>query len=183
MEAFALESKAIKRAREEIGLDNIIVLIPFCRTLEEADKVLLIMEENGLKRHENGLEIYVMAEIPSNIILAEEFSLRFDGFSIGSNDLTQLILGISRDSEELSGIFDESNEAVKFAINYLIEKAHAAGVKVGFCGQAPSDKPGYAKFLTEAGIDSISLNPDCVIDVIRRIGKTDSLKSIELSMS
>jgi pyruvate,water dikinase len=168
-DAFALECQAIKKAREEIGLDNIIVMIPFCRTLEEADKVLRIMGENGLTRGEKKLEIYVMAEIPSNIILAEEFATRFDGFSIGSNDLTQLVLGISRDSEELSEIFDENNEAVKQMIRELIAKAHKAGAKVGFCGQAPSDKEGYAEFLVSEGIDSISLNPDSVISVMKSI--------------
>lgn len=168
-EAFSLELKAIKKAREEIGLNNIIVMIPFCRTLEEADKVLEIMKEHGLERGKNGLEVYVMAEIPSNIILAEEFAERFDGFSIGSNDLTQLVLGISRDSEDLSEIFDESNEAVKTMIRDLIQKAHKHKTKVGFCGQAPSDREGYAEFLAAENIDSISLNPDSVIDVIKRI--------------
>lgn len=167
--AFALECKAIKKAREEIGLTNIIIMIPFCRTLEEADKVLEVLEVNGLKRGEKGLEVYVMAEIPSNIILAEEFAERFDGFSIGSNDLTQLTLGISRDSDELIESFDESNEAVKIFISDLISKAHSKNTKVGFCGQAPSDREGYAEFLVEQGIDSISLNPDSVIKVIKRI--------------
>ena len=167
--AFALECKAIKKAREEIGLDNIIIMIPFCRTLEEADKVLELLKANGLERGLGGLQVYVMAEIPSNIILAEEFAERFDGFSIGSNDLTQLTLGISRDSEELLEIFDEDNEAVRISVKELIGKAHAHKTKVGFCGQAPSDKEGYAEFLQEAGIDSISLNPDSVIDVIRRL--------------
>lgn len=167
--AFELECKAIKMAREEIGLNNIIPMIPFCRTLDEADKVIKIMKDNGLKRGENNLQIYVMAEIPSNIILAEKFAEKFDGFSIGSNDLTQLLLGISRDSEELHEIFDENNEAVKIMICNLIDTAHKCGAKVGFCGQAPNDKEGYAEFLVNNNIDSISLNPDSVVSVIKRI--------------
>lgn len=172
-EGFALECKALKRVRKEIGLANVIVMIPFCRTLEEADRVLTVLAENGLKRGENGLKVYVMAEIPSNIILAEEFSKRFDGFSIGSNDLTQLVLGIDRDSALLAALFDERNEAVKRLIQELITKAHQAGCKVGICGQAPSDYPEFAKFLVEAGIDSISLNPDSVASTILSIAKSN----------
>jgi pyruvate,water dikinase len=134
-----------------------LIKIPFCRMPEEADKVLEVMAENSLRRGEDGLQIYVMAEIPSNIILAEEFAGRFDGFSIGSNDLTRLVLGIDRDSTDLAPIFDERNEAVKREIRRLIEAAHRSGVKVGLSGQAPSDKPDFAEFLVEAGIDSISL--------------------------
>ena len=174
-EGFALECRAMKRAREEIGMDNITIMIPFCRTPEEADKVLEVMAEYGLKRGENGLQIYVMAEIPSNILLADEFAKRFDGFSIGSNDLTQLVLGIDRDSAELAPLFDERNEAVKRMIRELIERAHRAGAKVGLCGQAPSDKPDFAEFLVEAGIDSISLNPDSVLKVIRHIAKIEGV--------
>lgn len=172
-EGFALECRAIKRAREDMGLTNIIVMIPFCRTLEEADAVLEELAANGLRRGENGLEVYVMAEIPSNVILAEEFAERFDGFSIGSNDLTQLVLGVDRDSELLSHLFDERNEAVKRMIENLIEKAHLKQVKVGFCGQAPSDYPEFAAFLTQAGIDSISVNPDSVIEVTRQVVKAE----------
>lgn len=170
-EGFALECKALKRVREEMGFTNVVVMIPFCRTLTEADRVLEVMAENGLERGRAGLEIYVMCEIPSNIILAEEFAQRFDGFSIGSNDLTQLTLGVDRDSELLSHVFDERDEAVKRSIRDLIRRAHAEGCKVGLCGQAPSDHAEFAEFLVEAGIDSISLQPDSVVDVKRRVAK------------
>ncbi len=166
---FDLECRAIRRARENLGFRNITIMIPFCRTLEEADQILEVLSENGLVRGENGLEVYVMCEIPSNVFLASEFAERFDGFSIGSNDLTQLVLGVDRDSEELSELFDERDEAVKQAIREIIEKAHEKDRKVGICGQAPSDKPDFAAFLVEAGIDSISLNPDSVIDVKRTL--------------
>jgi len=172
-QGFALECRAMKRAREAMGLDNIVVMIPFCRTLEEADRVLEVMAQDGLERGVNGLQVYVMAEIPSNIILAEEFAERFDGFSIGSNDLTQLTLGIDRDSAELKEIFDESNEAVKRMIEELIEKAHRSGTPVGICGEAPSNKPEFAAFLVGAGIDSISLNPDSVVGVKRRVAEVE----------
>ncbi len=170
-EGFALECKALKRVREEMGFTNVVVMIPFCRTLTEADRVLEVMAENGLERGRAGLEIYVMCEIPSNIILAEEFAQRFDGFSIGSNDLTQLTLGVDRDSELLSHVFDERDEAVKRSIRDLIRRAHAEGCKVGLCGQAPSDHAEFAEFLVEAGIDSISLQPDSVVDVKRRVAE------------
>lgn len=173
VDGFKLECLAIKKAKEIIGLKNIIIMIPFCRTIEEADKVLKILKDNNLARGENGLKIYVMAEIPSNIILAKEFAKKFDGFSIGSNDLTQLTLGIDRDSEELSEIFDESNEAVKISIENLIKDAHSENAKVGICGQAPSDKLEFAKFLVQNGIDSISLNPDSVIKVINYLSKVE----------
>jgi len=165
-DGFSLECQAIKKAREVIGLDNIIIMIPFCRTLKEADEVLKVLEENKLKRGDKNLKVYVMAEIPSNIILAKEFAKRFDGFSIGSNDLTQLTLGIDRDSQELSSVFDENNQAVKILIQQLIKEAHAQNKKVGICGQAPSDKPEFAEFLVENQIDSISLNPDSVLKII-----------------
>jgi pyruvate,water dikinase len=168
-EGFALECAAVKRVRNELGLTNVIVMIPFCRTLEEADRVLEVMRQNGLRRGHDGLEVYVMCEIPSNVLLAEEFAQRFDGFSIGSNDLTQLVLGVDRDSGELAHLFDERNEAVRRMIRMLIDAAHRAGAKVGICGQAPSDYPEFAEFLVEAGIDSISLNPDSVIPTKRRI--------------
>lgn len=173
-EGFALECQAIRKAREEIGMDNIIVMIPFCRTPEEADRVLAEMATHGLKRGEDGLQVYVMAEIPSNIILASEFADRFDGFSIGSNDLTQLILGVDRDSEILAPLFDERNEAVKAAIRELIAVAHARHRKVGICGQGPSDHPDFAEFLVDLGIDSISLNPDSLIEVAKRIAAIES---------
>ena len=159
-EAFQLECKAILKAREEIGFDNIIVMIPFCRTVSEADKVLEVMAQAGLKRGENGLQVYVMCEIPSNVILADRFAERFDGFSIGSNDLTQLVLGIDRDSAELKPMFDARDDAVKSLIEQVIHVAHSKGCKVGICGQAPSDHPEFAEFLVSCGIDSISLNPD-----------------------
>ncbi|NGX62880.1 MAG: Phosphoenolpyruvate synthase [Candidatus Anoxychlamydiales bacterium] len=173
VDGFKLECRAIKKAREIIGLDNIIIMIPFCRTLDEADKVLKILKDNDLSRGENNLKVYVMAEIPSNIILADKFATKFDGFSIGSNDLTQLTLGIDRDSEELSSIFDENNEAVKISIAKLIKDAHSKNAKVGICGQAPSDKLEFAKFLVQNGIDSISLNPDSVIKVINYLSKIE----------
>jgi pyruvate,water dikinase len=167
-QGFALECQAIKRVREKHGFDNVLVMIPFCRTLEEADKVLAVLEEEGLYRKD--LEIYVMCEIPSNVILANEFADRFDGFSIGSNDLTQLLLGVDRDSEELAPLFDENNEAVKASIRSVSETARKKGRKIGICGQAPSDYPDFAAFLVEAGINSISLNPDSVIGVMKRLG-------------
>jgi pyruvate,water dikinase len=173
-EAFALECYAIKRVRDIIGLNNVVIMIPFCRTLEEADAVLEVLEEYGLKRGEKGLEIYVMAEIPSNILLAAEFSKRFDGFSIGSNDLTQLTLGVDRDSTILAPLFDERNESIKIMIRNLIHTAHNSGTKVGICGQAPSDYPEFAAFLVHEGIDSISLNPDSVVKVKERIAQEEA---------
>jgi len=161
-EAFQLECQAIVKVREQMGFDNVIVMIPFCRTPQEADKVLEVMSDAGLTRGEEGLQVYVMCEIPSNVILAEQFAQRFDGFSIGSNDLTQLVLGIDRDSTELKSLFDARNEAVKSMIAQVIKVAHKCGCKVGICGQAPSDHPEFAEFLVSCGIDSISLNPDSV---------------------
>ena len=173
-DGFALECRAIRKVREEMGLDNVIVMIPFCRNIEEADRVLEVMAENGLERGKHGLEVYVMCEIPSNVILADQFCRRFDGFSVGSNDLTQLVLGIDRDSAELSHLFDERNEAIKRAISALITTAHKAGCKVGICGQAPSDHPDFAAFLVQAGIDSISLTPDSVFTVKHHIAEAES---------
>lgn len=161
-EGFQLECRAILRARESMGFDNIIVMIPFCRTPAEADRVLDTMAEAGLRRGKDGLQIYVMCEIPSNVILADQFAGRFDGFSIGSNDLTQLVLGIDRDSAVLKTLFDARDEAVKRMIEQVIRVAHQHGCKVGICGQAPSDYPEFAEFLVDCGIDSISLNPDSV---------------------
>ncbi len=162
-DAFGLECHALKKARDEMGLTNIKVMIPFCRTPEEGRKVIKTMAEFGLRQGENGLEVYVMCEIPSNVILAEEFAEIFDGFSIGSNDLTQLALGLDRDSELVAHIYDERNEAVKRLIKHVIGVARRKGRKIGICGQAPSDFPEFAEFLVECGIDSISLNPDTVI--------------------
>ncbi|RLF31133.1 MAG: phosphoenolpyruvate synthase [Thermoplasmata archaeon] len=163
--AFGLECKAIKKVRDEMGLTNVKVMIPFCRTPEEGKNVIKIMEEYGLKQGENGLEVYVMCEIPSNVVLADQFADVFDGFSIGSNDLTQLTLGLDRDSELVAHIFDERNEAVKRLIRQVIDVAHKHKPrrKVGICGQAPSDFPEFAEFLVECGIDSMSLNPDAVV--------------------
>ncbi len=160
-EAFGLECRAIKKVREEMGLENVKVMVPFCRTPEEGRKVIETMEEFGLKRDD--LQVYVMCELPSNIILAEEFAQIFDGFSIGSNDLTQLVLGIDRDSSLIAHLFDERNEAVKRMIEMVIEVAKKHGKKIGICGQAPSDFPDFAEFLVEKGIDAISLNPDAVV--------------------
>ena len=168
-DGFSLECRALRRARAEIGLDNIIVMVPFVRTPEEADRVLEVMAEEGLERGRDGLEIYMMCEIPSNVFSAEKFAERFDGFSIGSNDLTQLVLGIDRDSEALRDLFDERDDAVKTAITQVIETAHQGGCKVGICGQAPSDHPDFARFLVDRGIDSISLNPDSVLGVLNAI--------------
>jgi pyruvate, water dikinase len=164
-EGFALECRAVRKAREEIGLTNIVIMIPFCRTPGEADKVLRELAANGLVRGEHELEIYVMAEIPSNVLLAERFAERFDGFSIGSNDLTQLVLGVDRDSGPLSALFDERDDAVTMAIAELLFKAQKSGTHTGICGQAPSDHPEFARFLTEHGIDSISVSPDSFLAV------------------
>jgi len=168
-EGFALECAGIRRVRNDMGLSNLKVMVPFCRTLEEGRRVLLEMEKHGLRRGENGLEIYVMCEIPNNVILAEEFADLFDGFSIGSNDLTQLTLGIDRDSEVLAPLFDESDPGVKRMIEMVVASAHRKGRKVGICGQAPSDHPEFAEFLTGIGIDSISLTPDSLPGVARRL--------------
>jgi len=173
-EGFALECGAIKKAREELGFDNIVVMIPFCRTPEEADKVLEVMAEHGLERGVSRLQVYVMAEIPANVTLADEFSQRFDGFSIGSNDLTQLVLGIDRDSDRLARLFDDRHEAVKRTIAALIETAHRFERKVGLCGQAPSDHPEFARFLVEAGIDSMSVNPDSFVAVKRQVADAEA---------
>jgi pyruvate, water dikinase len=160
---FALECRAVRRVREEMGLTNLKVMIPFCRTVEEGLRVQAEMAKHGLVRGVGGLEIYVMCEIPSNVVLAEAFADIFDGFSIGSNDLTQLILGVDRDSEIVAPIFDERNAAVKKMIAQVIATCRAKGCKIGICGQAPSDYPEFAQFLVEQGIDSISLNPDTVL--------------------
>ena len=154
-----MECKALKKVRDEFGLKNVKVMIPFCRTVEEGQKVQAIMARNGLKRGVNGLEIYVMCEIPNNVIMADQFSKIFDGFSIGSNDLTQLTLGLDRDSAIVADIYDERNEGVKAFISEVIAKAKKNKRKIGICGQAPSDFPDFAQFLVRCGIDSISLNP------------------------
>jgi pyruvate,water dikinase len=172
-EGFVLECRALKRAREVMGFDNIAVMIPFCRTPEEADRVLAVMAENGLVRGEGGLRVFVMCEIPSNVVLADRFAPRFDGFSIGSNDLTQLVLGVDRDSSRLAYLFDERDEAVLRMIRAVIAEAHRAGSTVGICGQAPSDYPDFVDFLVEAGIDSMSLTPDSFVAVLQRVAEAE----------
>ena len=172
-EGFALECRALKRVREVMGFTNVIIMVPFCRTPDEADRVLGVLADNGLVRGENGLQIYMMCEIPANVILAEIFATKFDGFSIGSNDLTQLVLGVDRDSEELAALFDERNEAVTRMISEAIHKAHTAGIKIGICGQGPSNHPDFAAFLVGEGIDSLSLNPDSFLKTVRIIAETE----------
>ncbi len=168
-EAFGLECKAIHHVREKMGLSNVAVMIPFCRTVEELEKVTGIMSEHGLEKGKDGLELYLMAELPSNILMAGEFAEHITGFSIGSNDLTQLTLGLDRDSALVAHLYDERNASVKRLLKMLIRQAKEAGVKVGICGQGPSDHPDFAQFLVEAGIDSISVTPDSVIKTIRAI--------------
>jgi len=171
-EGFALECRAIKWVREGMGLTNLIVMVPFCRRVGEAEKVLAEMAKNGLKRGENGLEVYVMCEIPNNVILVDEFSKLFDGFSIGSNDLTQLTLGVDRDSEIVAHDFDERDPGVMKMISMAIRGARRNHRHSGLCGQAPSDYPDFAQFLVKEGIDSVSLNPDSVMEV--------TLKAVEI---
>ncbi len=172
-DGFALECQAIARLRNQMGFDNVVMMIPFCRTPDEADKVLAEMAKHGLKRGENGLEVYVMCEIPSNVLRASEFAKRFDGFSIGSNDLTQLTLGIDRDSDALAALFREDDPAVLWMIETVIREAHKSGVKVGFCGQAPSNDPAYARHLVHYGIDTISVTPDSFVEVLRNVAKAE----------
>jgi len=172
-EGFALECRAIRKLRTDLGFRNVVVMIPFCRSVAEAEKVLQVMAENGLKRGEDGLQVYVMCEIPSNVILAKQFAQHFDGFSIGSNDLTQLTLGVDRDSGELADLFDEQDEAVKWMIRSVITEAGRAGAKIGLCGQAPSDHPEFAEFLVDCGIDSISVSPDSFVAVKRRVAEAE----------
>ena len=173
--AFGLECIAIKKVREEMGLDNVVVMVPFCRTVGELVKVQEVMKEYGLVRGENGLELFLMAEIPSNVLMADEFSKHIDGFSIGSNDLTQLTLGLDRDSSLVAHLYDERNAAVKKMISMLIDSAKRNKVKVGICGQGPSDFPDFAQFLVELGIDSISVTPDSVFKTIKAISEVEKL--------
>ncbi len=173
-EGFALECRAVRRVREAMGFANLSIMIPFCRTVAEADRVLEVLADNGLVRGRNGLEIYVMAEIPSNVVEARAFAERFDGFSIGSNDLTQLVLGVGRDAEALSHLFDERDPAVVSMIRSLISAARETGTPVGICGQAPSDYPEYAELLVEAGITTISVNPDSVLEAIRHVASAEA---------
>jgi pyruvate,water dikinase len=173
-EAFALECRAMRRVREDMGLTNVKLMIPFCRTPEEGRQVLRLMAAHGLRRGHDGLEVYVMCEIPSNVILAREFAELFDGFSIGSNDLTQLILGVDRDSELVAPVFDERNPAVLSMLGQVIEAAHVAGRKVGICGQAPSDYPELVRFLVRRGITSISLNPDAFVRGLEAVAAAEA---------
>ncbi len=176
-DGFLLEVAAVRRVREQMGLENLQLMIPFCRTPEEGERVLATMREGGLVRGERGLEVHVMAEIPSNILLAERFAQIFDGFSIGSNDLTQLTLGVDRDSTTVAPLFDERNEAVKWSCAHLLDAAHAAGRTVGICGQAPSDYPDFAAFLVEHGIDSVSLSPDALVRTTLRILEVEARRA------
>jgi pyruvate,water dikinase len=178
-EGFALECRAIRRVREDMGLSNLVVMLPFVRRLDEADRVLARMAELGLERGRDGLQVYAMCEIPNNVILVEEFAQRFDGFSIGSNDLTQLTLGVDRDSELVAFDYDERDPGVKAMIRMAVEGCQRAGIHSGICGQAPSDYPDMAQFLVELGIDSMSLNPDsvmrttqAVLELERALGRT-----------
>lgn len=180
-DGFALECRAMRKVRDEMGLRNLKLMVPFCRTVEEGKRVIAEMNRNGLRQGDHGLEIYVMCEIPSNVILADEFSDIFDGFSIGSNDLTQLVLGVDRDSEIVAHVFDERNPAVKSMIASVIRTAKARNRKIGICGQAPSDYPEFAEFLVEQGIDSISLNPDAVLKTTLRILEVE--KKLHLTRS
>jgi pyruvate,water dikinase len=173
MPAFELECRALSKARNEVGLTNIKLMIPFCRTPEEGKKIIEIMRKFGIVQGENGLEIYVMCEIPSNVILADQFAELFDGFSIGTNDLTQLVLGIDRDSSLIAHLYDERNEAVKRLIKHVIDVVKEKGKKIGICGQAPSDFPDFAEFLVECGIDSISLVPDTITKTRLTIAKKE----------
>jgi pyruvate,water dikinase len=173
-EGFALECRALRRVREDMGLDNVVVMVPFCRTIDEALRVQQEMAKHGLERGRGGLQLYVMCEIPSNVLLIDQFAEHFDGFSIGSNDLTQLVLGVDRDSEILGPVFDERNPAVLRALEMAIAGAHRAGRKIGICGQAPSDHPEIAEFLVRAGIDSLSLSPDVAVATRLRVADIEA---------
>jgi pyruvate,water dikinase len=168
-DGFALECRAMKRVREDMGLTNVKIMVPFCRTLDEARRVVEELARNGLRRHDKALELYMMVEIPSNVILLSDFAEYFDGFSIGSNDLTQLTLGVDRDSEIVAHVFDERDRAVQTLIAQAIQQARRLARKIGLCGQAPSDYPEFARFLVACGIDSMSLNPDAVLPTTRLV--------------
>jgi len=173
-EGFALECEAMRRVRDDMGLTNVRLMIPFCRRIDEAERVLALMAEHGLRRGENGLEIYVMCEIPNNVMLIDEFSELFDGFSIGSNDLTQLTLGVDRDSEIVAFDFDERDPGVEKMIRLAVEGAERNHRHSGICGQAPSDYPEFAEFLVELGIDSISVLPDTLITTIHNVSEVET---------
>ncbi|MPR31873.1 phosphoenolpyruvate synthase [Salmonirosea aquatica] len=172
-EGFRLECEAMRRVRDDLGLTNLKLMVPFCRTVEEGKRVLDRMAECGLQRHRNGLEVYVMAEIPSNIVQAREFARLFDGFSIGSNDLTQLTLGVDRDSSTVQGLFSENDPAVRTMISMLLLSAHKTGAPVGICGQGPSDDPAFAEFLVKEGISSLSFNPDAFLRGLKAVGDAE----------
>lgn len=178
-DAFSLECKALVHVRKAMGLKNVQLMVPFCRTVTEAKAVIDALAKNGLKQGEDGLKIWVMCELPSNVFAVDEFAQVFDGFSIGSNDLTQLILGCDRDSGDLANIFDESDPAVTVAICQAIAGAHRHGRLIGICGQAPSDKPEFAAFLVEHGIDSISLTPDSVMDAVQSVARAEKMLNIQ----
>jgi pyruvate,water dikinase len=177
-EGFALECRAMKRVRDEMGLTNVKLMIPFCRRVEEGERVIEVMADNGLKQGENGLEIYVMCEIPNNVIQVEAFAKIFDGFSIGSNDLTQLVLGVDRDSELVAFDFDERDEGVIEMLRQAVTGAHRSGRHVGICGQGPSDFPDLAERLVEFGIDSMSLNPDSIVKTRKIVAAIESRSSV-----
>ena len=170
-EAFALECRAVRKVREEMGLDNCWVMIPFVRTLDEGRKVVEVLRENGLEQGKAGLKIIMMCEVPSNALLADEFLEIFDGFSIGSNDMTQLTLGLDRDSSIVASLFDERDPAVKKMLSMAIQAARRKGKYVGICGQGPSDHPDLAQWLMDEGIESVSLNPDTVVDTWLKLAK------------
>jgi pyruvate,water dikinase len=177
-DAFELELDALNYVRNQMGLTNVQLMVPFCRTTEEAKGVVDVLAKNGLKQGQDGLKIWCMCEIPANVLAIDDFAKYFDGFSIGSNDLTQLTLGVDRDSGELANVFDEENAAVKTAIKMAIEGAHRNGRLVGLCGQAPSDKPEFAAFLVELGIDSMSLTPDSVLKAIKIVAEAEKKKDV-----
>jgi len=173
-DGFALECEALLRVRRDMGLTNVKVMIPFCRTIAEGKRVIASMAANGLKQGESGLEVYAMCELPSNVIRARDFLQVFDGYSIGSNDLTQLVLGLDRDSGTVAYLFDERDDAVRDLIAQAIDAAHEAGKPIGICGQAPSDYPDFARWLVERGISSLSLNPDTAIKTTFLIAQTEA---------
>jgi len=177
-EAFALECRAMRRVREVMGLVNLVLMIPFCRRVREADAVLAVMAEEGLVRGRDGLEVYVMCEIPSNVIDLPAFAERFDGFSIGSNDLTQLVLGVDRDSALVAEAFDERDPAVTAFLRQAVEGARKAGRHIGICGQAPSDYPEIAAFLVECGIESISVTPDVLVRTVELVREVERRKGL-----
>ena len=177
--AFKLECEALSYVRNNMGLKNVDLMVPFCRTAEEGKAVIQILNENGLEKGKDGLKVWVMCELPSNVFAIDEFADVFDGFSIGSNDLTQLCLGVDRDSGLLAGLFDEDNTAVREAISLAIKGAHRNGKEVGLCGQAPSDKPNFARFLVDLGIDSISLTPDSVLQALDVVSAAESEHNVK----